>query len=35
MRVVTAMLLITEKPSVTFKLERLNAWGSLVLQENA
>ena len=33
--VVTATLLITEKPSVTFILERLNTWGSLILQENA
>ena len=29
------ILLITEKPSVTFIPERLNTWGSLILQENA
>ena len=34
-RVVTASLLITEKPSVIFIPERLNTWGSLISQENA
>ena len=32
--VVTATLPITEKPSVTFTSERLNTWGSQILQEN-
>ena len=33
--VVTATLLTTEKPFVTFIPENLNTWGSLILQENA
>ena len=33
--VVTARLLITEKPSVTFIPERLNTWGYLISQKNA
>ena len=33
-RVVTARLLIAEKPSVTFIPEGLNTWGSPFLQEN-
>ena len=34
-RVVTASLLIMEKPSTTFIPERLNTWESPILQENA
>ena len=33
-RVVTTILLITEEPSVTYTPERLNTWGSSILQEN-
>ena len=33
-RVVTARLLIIGKPSATFVPERLNTWGSPILQEN-
>ena len=35
MRVVTARLHIMRKPSATFLPERVNTWGSPILQENA
>ena len=34
-RVVTARLLITEKPSATFIPEWLGTWGSSIIQEDA
>ena len=33
-RVVTTILLITEELSITYTPERLNTWGSSILQEN-